>query len=151
MFDQALAQDGFRCVITGQYDATLVSGNVELERNREHPEMSLVPIEACHILNDSTTQSIRDSENAVVNKVSTISEPFIPFSSPVTQTGYAAGVMTTQTWFGLEGLANSVMEVGGVHQICILLSLYHTCHWFFDNLELWFEATGEVRHSETSR
>ena len=151
MFDQALARDGFRYVVIGQYDATLVSNNVELERNREHPEMSPVPIEACHILNDSTTQNIRDSENAVVNKVSTISEPFIPFSSPVTQTEYAAGVMATMMWFGLEDLASSVMEVGGVHQVCNLLSLYHTCHWFFDDLELWFEATGEVGHSETSR
>ena len=76
----------------------LVAGsNVELERNREHPEMSLVPIEACHILNDSTTQNIRDSESAVVNKVSTISEPFVSFSSPVTQAEYAARVMATLT------------------------------------------------------
>ena len=41
--------------------------------------MSPVPTEACHILNNSTTQNIRDSENAFVNKVSTLSEPFIPF------------------------------------------------------------------------
>ena len=68
----------------------------------------------------------------------------------LTQTHYAAGVLGTLEQFGLGGLAEILELVDGVHVIWNLLSLQRDLHSKFDNLDLWFEGTGRVRHSETS-
>ena len=39
--------------------------------------------------------------------------------------------------------------VNGVHEFWNLLSLQRDLHQRFDRLDLWFEGTSKVRHSET--
>lgn len=53
--------------------------------------------------------------------------------------------------FGLEGLAEALEVVDGVHEIWNLLSLDPHLHSEFDRLDLWFEGTSKVRHSNTFR
>jgi len=71
--------------------------------------------------------------------------------SPITQTHYAAGVLSTLKQFGIEDLATALQAVDGAHEIWNLLSLEHNLHSKFDSLDLWFEGTDKVCHSETFR
>ena len=52
--------------------------------------------------------------------------------------------------FGLQNLTEKFLAVNGVHELTNLLSLDPTCHRYFDDLNLWFEPTEEVRHLLTS-
>jgi len=56
--------------------------------------------------------------------------------------------MGTLKMFGLGDLADALLAVNGVHAIWNMLSLEHNTRSFFDDLELWFNSTDTVRHSE---
>lgn len=82
MLAQALARDGFRCVITGFFDATSLQSNTELQRQKTEQGGVTIPITPCHILNESTTQGTGTNEKGtVVNKVCTIAESSISIRS----------------------------------------------------------------------
>ena len=72
MFNQVLARDGYRCIITGLYDRLSRSRCAELKDLRGVASVSL---EMAHIFNESTMQNIdpavdRDSQNVrAYNKV----------------------------------------------------------------------------------
>jgi len=73
MFDQALARDGFRCIITGMINETSLESNAALRDILKRDGASMATINACHILNDSTMQGTDPAgisgESAVTNKV----------------------------------------------------------------------------------
>ena len=67
--------------------------------------------------------------------------------TPIIQTDYATSAMAILSHFGLGSIVDELLPTNGVHDIGNLLSLEINVHDRFDNLELWFEATDEVRHS----
>lgn len=70
------------------------------------------------------------------------------FPPLITQTYYVADVTVTLRQFGLGGLTTA-LEADGVREIWNLLSLQHDLYSKFNSLDLWFESTSKVRHSET--
>ena len=48
--------------------------------------------------------------------------------------------------FGLKTPVENFLAINGAHMLRTLLSLDSTCHEYFDDLNLWFEHTEEVRH-----
>lgn len=57
MFLKALVRDGFRCVISGKYDANSVRDNKELELERE-PGRAVSATECAHIFSESTNANV---------------------------------------------------------------------------------------------
>ena len=148
-FDQALARDGFRCMVTGMFDDTSLNKSAELRSIHESLDGGMpITVETCHILNESTTQGIGTGDKSTVVNCRVLHNSF---SSPITQTYYAAGVLATLRQFGLEDLAMAFEAVDGVHEFWNLLSLEHHLHQRFDHLDLWFEGISKVRHPETFR
>ena len=64
--------------------------------------------------------------------------------APLVQTGYASTAILDS--FGLKELTGKLLTVNGIHEPTNLLSLDPVCHHYFDDLNLWFEHTEEVRH-----
>jgi len=56
MFDQALARDGFRCIITGMINQKSLESSAALRGVAKRDGASMATIKACHILNESTMQ-----------------------------------------------------------------------------------------------
>ena len=56
LFNQALARDGYRCMITGMIDETSLGNCVDLQAIQEHDGTSDVTIQTAHILNEPTMQ-----------------------------------------------------------------------------------------------
>jgi hypothetical protein len=73
MFNQALARDGYRCMVTGMPDGESLKKSVALRGMVERDGANGVSAHACYILNDSTTQGIDPTgiseDSVVVNKV----------------------------------------------------------------------------------
>ena len=73
MFDQALARDGFRCIITGMIDQKSFEDNAALRDVTNRDGASIATVNACHILNESTMQGTDPAgiseDSAVINKV----------------------------------------------------------------------------------
>lgn len=70
MFLKALVRDGFRCVVSGKYDANSIRDNKELELELEHePGRGVSATECAHILPESTNANISGSSNAQSDKV----------------------------------------------------------------------------------
>ena len=67
-------------------------------------------------------------------------------STPLVQTGYATSALSILETFGLNDLTEKFLAANGVHELTNLLSLDPICHRYFDDLNLWFENTEEVRH-----
>ncbi|KAF9646090.1 hypothetical protein BDM02DRAFT_3100445 [Thelephora ganbajun] len=121
---KALARDGFRCIITGYFDATSLKYNAELQREEETVGGLPLDIEASHILSELTARGVGTSEESSV-------------------THYAAGVTTILRQFGLEHLSLALEAVDSVHETWNMLSLQCNLHSNFGFLNLWFESTGE--------
>ena len=125
--DQALARDGFRCVLTGTFDRGSLRRNSELSREAEAPDSMMGTVNTCHTPNESTMQDIDPSGygkgGSVVNNAITILKGF-----------------------GLHDLIRTFLVQDGVHDLGNLISLDSYCRDYFDNLELWFETTDEVHH-----
>ena len=73
---QALARDGFQCVITGIVDEDSAVNNIGLRRWCEDQGRWSVRIEVCHILSEPVTQDtvLRDRINSM-NRVCSLSSP----------------------------------------------------------------------------
>jgi len=73
MFDQALARDGFRCIITGMINKKSLQSNAALRDIAKRDGASTAQVNACHILNESTMQGTDPAgisgESAVTSKV----------------------------------------------------------------------------------
>jgi len=135
---QALARDGFRCVVTGAFDEASIERIPELQRKQERLNALVLFIKTSHIVNKSATRGA----GPVVNMfLSLLCHSF----SPTSQARHTAGVISSLQQFGLEDLAMSLQALGGVHQIWNLLSLQCDIHNAFGCLNLSFRATEKVR------
>jgi hypothetical protein len=123
MFGQALARDGFQCVITGWFDETSLDECVELRSKQEHLGSMPITVRPTHILNGLAMQG--------------------------TQADHTAGVLAILEKFGFQSLVHDLEETGGIHNVWNLVPLRPDLHIFFGGLDLWFEGTSEVSHSET--
>jgi hypothetical protein len=155
---QALARDGFRCMVTGMFDGTSMKTNHELRKMCSDLNAFSTTVQASHILNESTMQDIDPAggseKTTVINKVCAVAVPRIlrcPLPSSIIQTGYAVTVMAVLRDFGLGALGDEFLKANGVHNrvhnLGNLLSLGVEVHIYFDKLELWFEGTNQVRCS----
>ena len=150
---QALARDGFRCMVTGLFDRTSMEKSPALKQLCVDLGATYTAVHARHILSESTMQGVDpagDSEKAAtVNKVCSIgvSCSLLPPSIPLVQTEHAVTAMAVLSHFGLENLVSDLLAKDGVHDTGNLLSLEPNIHIRFDRLNLWFEGTEEVCHS----
>jgi hypothetical protein len=152
MTAQALARDGFRCMVTGMFDYTSIRKSPELKKMCSDQKTTSATVQACHILNESTMQGIDPSggseKTTVVNRVRAVAVSRVlryPPPTSIIQTEYAATVMTILRHLGLGALADDFLKAEGVHNLGNLLSLGTECHDRFDNLDLWLEgSTNEV-------
>ena len=73
IFDQALARDGFRCMITGMINRKSFESSAALRDVAKRDGASKTIINACHILNESTMQGTDPAgiseDSSVINKV----------------------------------------------------------------------------------
>ena len=73
MFDQALARDGFRCMITGMINQKSLESNAALRDIAKRDGANMVKVNACYNLNESAMQGTDPAgiseESAVINKV----------------------------------------------------------------------------------
>ena len=56
MFNQALARDGYRCMITGMIDETSLRHCADLRTIQKRGGTNAVTVQTAHILNESTMQ-----------------------------------------------------------------------------------------------
>ena len=148
-FNQALARDGYRCMLSGMFDGESVLHCADL---KAMAHTMWVDVQTSHILNDSTMQDIDPvgiRENSTVNNARSQSLPLSPrLYSTIIRTHYATGAMAMLEQFGFSNLTEAFKQSGGVHQVWNLLSLEYNLHSKFNRLELWFESTDKVCHSE---
>ena len=136
------------------FDNTSLKRSRELDKLRRDLGASYATIQACHILNESTMQGIdptgASEDRTVTDKVCALTGSRAPHRLPsptsIVQTEYAVDAVSVLRDIGLGNLPQDLLATGGVHDLGNLLSLASDVHAHFDNLELWFEGTDEVRH-----
>ena len=152
IYNQALARDGYRCVVTGIFNEASVERFPKLVQSSNDTVLSL---EAAHIFNESMMQGIdpvviEDNQDKLLNKVLFYPWRSNPLSySPTIQTRATTGALSILELFGFSKLTNAFKEAGGVHKVWNLLTLQHDLQSLFDSLKLWFEHTEKVWYSET--
>ncbi|KAJ4498550.1 hypothetical protein C8R41DRAFT_937735 [Lentinula lateritia] len=117
--EKALARDGYQCMITGVWDTNSLERNIELNELLVKSRGYEATVQTCHILSQSIMQGIGDSRRP------------------------SSGVIAILTQFHLGHLVDVLVEKGGVHSLCNLLSLVQPLHEAFDRLGLWFDETDE--------
>ena len=109
----------------------------ELARKCEEERIPDCPLQACHILNESTMQGIDPDGNVAVDKI--CYGPPHPPSLTISQTEYATTALSILEDFGCVHLADELKKANGIHSPKNMLSMQPICHIYFDNLQLWFE------------
>ncbi|KAI9573823.1 hypothetical protein HD554DRAFT_2251697 [Boletus coccyginus] len=127
MFNQALAHDGYQCVITGIIDEYLLCNCAELLT--VHDGTVALTIQVAHILNELMMQGV---------------DPM--GTSKEAKTYYAAGAIAILNSFGWSNFTEAFIQQGGVHEAWNLLSLQEDLHHKFNALKLWFECTPQPGH-----
>ncbi|KAF8125459.1 hypothetical protein EV363DRAFT_1402453 [Boletus edulis] len=114
-FSQALIRDGYKCVVTGIYDAMAEVDNTTAMDGTVHTELA-------HILPESTCFNVSDTRT----------------SSPE-EKDYSASVLAVLQRFGYD-----IEKVNGpkVHSLYNVMTMQKDAHDAFDRLEMWFESTG---------
>lgn len=125
-----MVRDGFRCVVTGDYDVSSVKRSRELEKAQEVENAGLCPTECAHIFAESTNANISGS-NEGGNK-----------------RHYAAGVWAVMARFGYKNLPGD-LNGNKIHRLENVLTLDKSVHDFFDTLELWFEPVKGIPNTYT--
>ncbi|KAH9482082.1 hypothetical protein JR316_0004177 [Psilocybe cubensis] len=116
----ALIRDGYRCVVTGGYDASSVRTIAELKRRvTSDPKGVSALTECAHIFAESTNASIGPGSE---------------------KREYAASMWAVMTRFGYEKRPE---ELNGarIHRLENILTLVPNFHGLFDLLQVWFTAT----------
>ncbi|KAJ3926772.1 MAG: hypothetical protein NXY57DRAFT_689536 [Lentinula lateritia] len=132
--EKALARDGYQCMITGVWDTNSLERNIELNELLVKSRGYEATVQTCHILSQSIMQGIGDSVQP--NKDGNMPELH-------SQRRPSSGVIAILTQFHLGHLVDVLVEKGGVHSLCNLLSLVQPLHEAFDRLGLWFDETDE--------
>ncbi|KAF8905958.1 hypothetical protein CPB84DRAFT_1813942 [Gymnopilus junonius] len=118
----ALIRDGYRCVVTGKYDANSVTIVRELrERITQDSSLRREATECAHIFAESTNSSI---------------EPGTP------KRDYASSMWAVMRRFGYEELPDD-LNGSKVHRLENVMTVVHGFHMDFDTLKVWFLATTE--------
>ncbi|KAF9063258.1 hypothetical protein BDP27DRAFT_1335410 [Rhodocollybia butyracea] len=125
--NKTLARDGYRCMLTGAFDVNSCSRNRELAILRKRMKAPAAEVQSCHILNKITLQGVGEPDG----------------SETASSRAHAAGVMAILKQFRLGHLVDKLIEKGGIHRLCNLLSLIQPLHHAFDHLNLWFDETDE--------
>ena len=152
IYNQALARDGYRCVITGIFNEASVERFPKLVQSGD---ALVLPLQTARIFSKPTVQDIdpearEDSQDKLLNKVLFYPwQPNPPSYSPTIQTRTAAGALSILESFGFSKFTKAFKEAGGVHNVWNLLTLEYNLHTLFDSLKLWFEHTEKVRYLET--
>ncbi|KAJ7066908.1 hypothetical protein B0H15DRAFT_947151 [Mycena belliarum] len=115
----ALLRDGYRCMLTGQYDVDSVYLHPEL-RSRAAATHGLIITQCAHIF----LENAQDGEQ---------------------ETSYAASAMAILEVFGHSSTAESLVG-GSVHKHFNLLTMRSDLHTLFDHLDFWLE---EVENTYT--
>jgi len=118
----ALIRDGYRCVVTGKYDARSVREIRELnDLVLSDPSLRREPTQCAHIFAESTNSSIE------------------PGSA---KRNYAAGMWAVMSRFGHEELP-AELNGSNIHRLENVMTLVLPFHVDFDQLMVWFVATDE--------
>lgn len=152
MFNQALARDGFQCMITGLFDGDSCCNCPELKAVAYQYDVPAFDIKTAHIVNKSTMQLIDPNGiseySVVINVRFNPWVPCLPLYSSVIQTDDDIDAVLILESFGFSNFAEALKEPGGIHQTWNLLSLEHNLYQKFDALEMWLESTQQVCHSQ---
>jgi hypothetical protein len=133
-------RDGYRCAITGRYDATSVKNGVPVAGN----VLAMSQTQAAHIFPPSTNQNLGTGEQEG-DKVRSTMYLFVDGAIylPGLQRDYAAGVWAVMERFGR---VNGFLELNGpdIHRLENIMTMDLRVHGAFDCLDLWLEATVTV-------
>jgi len=73
MSNQALARDGYRCMVSGMFNESSLKKSATLQVMAKRDGANRISVHACHILSESTTQGIDPESTSdhgpTVNKV----------------------------------------------------------------------------------
>ena len=90
ILDQALARDGFRCVVTGAFDEASMECNPELQGWQRRLDALIAVLETSRIVDEPTTQGIGTRErDAMVNRVCPVTQPSATIRSHLLPRGSA--------------------------------------------------------------
>ncbi|EKM51666.1 uncharacterized protein PHACADRAFT_261937, partial [Phanerochaete carnosa HHB-10118-sp] len=117
----ALARDGFRCMLSGEYDLNSAKRNPAI---RSDTSYGRAHTNCCHILSESTLQDA-DPDNLYHDS----------------KRSYAATVLAVLESFGLKSIVAEVTRQNGIHHLSNVLTMITQFHQLFDSLHLWLEAT----------
>ncbi|KAJ6556459.1 hypothetical protein B0H19DRAFT_1152648 [Mycena capillaripes] len=109
----ALLRDGYRCMLTGQYDLDSADLHPELNDRAAANGVNMAVTQCAHIFSETA----QDGEQ---------------------KTDYAASAMAILRVFGLDGKAESLVG-GNVHKHFNILTMRSDLHYLFDHLEFWLE------------
>ncbi|KAJ7364853.1 hypothetical protein DFH08DRAFT_840151 [Mycena albidolilacea] len=110
---ESLVRDGFRCMVTGQYDFDSCDRHTDLEAAREAENVPRAVTQCAHIFSESA----QDSDK---------------------KTDYAASAMAILEMFGLNAQAESLVG-RNVHKHFNILTMRSDLHHLFDHLTFWLE------------
>ncbi|KAJ7125914.1 hypothetical protein C8R44DRAFT_668229 [Mycena epipterygia] len=109
----ALLRDGYRCMLTGQYDLDSADLHPELNDRAAADGVNMAVTQCAHIFSETA----QDGEQ---------------------KTEYAASAMAILRVFGLNDKAESLVG-GNVHKHFNILTMRSDLHHLFDHLEFWLE------------
>ncbi|KAH0827303.1 hypothetical protein J3R83DRAFT_3927, partial [Lanmaoa asiatica] len=132
-FNQALARDGYRRMITGLFNVNSLLHCAELRAIAKRDHVMGVTVQTCHILNESTMRGINLTG---ISKQSGPSITLTRYPDAFYRWHYGHPEM-----FGFSEFTEAFKRSGGFHQVWNLLSLEPKLHSKSDRLDLWFEST----------
>jgi hypothetical protein len=126
LFSQALLRDGYRCVVTGAYDATYTDLG---------PEDPMVFTELAHILPESNYFDTPDASKSSGAKM------FSQISGGASMLTPLRRNTRPQFWPFLKSFGYHVVKISGfkVHSLYNVMTMEKNTHDWFDRLYLWFE------------
>ncbi|KAJ7166287.1 hypothetical protein C8R43DRAFT_1162659 [Mycena crocata] len=110
---KALLRDGYRCMLTGQYDLDSAELHPELNDRATADHVTMAVTQCAHIFSETAQEGEQ-------------------------KTDYAASAMAILRVFGLDSKAESLVG-GNVHKHFNILTMRSDLHHLFDHLDFWLE------------
>ncbi|KAF9474041.1 hypothetical protein BDN70DRAFT_765011, partial [Pholiota conissans] len=120
----ALKRDGYKCLLSGNYDFYSVEEDDKLKAIMQTEEMSPIFTECAHIFPESTNVNISDTSRR--NKRE-----------------YSANVWTIMHCFGFYTIPHD-LNGRNIHRLENVITMCSGGHNAFDNLKLWFEPAANA-------
>ncbi|KAG8964631.1 hypothetical protein FRC05_003744 [Tulasnella sp. 425] len=121
----ALRRDNYRCVVTGAYDGATYKKQCRTDPTFRAPATPQLT-QAAHIFPDSLNQDLAWPDNL-----------------PGRKANYSATAWAVVERFGQVNVITESLNGPDIHRVENVLTMCFSAHDLFDNLELWFEATGD--------